>query len=940
MPQVVVPALIGAGLSPLLANIVFYVGSFVITWFVSRALAPDMSDTDNGRLLNVRNPISPQEYVYGRVRKGGTITFMKTTGTSNRMMHMVIALAGRPVNEIEEIYINDEVVTLDANGFVTDDRWCDEDGNKKIRVRKHNGTQTTVDAKLYAEAGVPDNFIGYGIAYIYVRLEYDRDVFAGGIPTFTALIKGHSVYDPRTGTTGYSANAALCIRDYLVSEIGMNDGGSVNNTYFSAAANDCDDAITLKSGATQVRYRIDGVIKSDQNIGVALQKMVQSCNGTLYFSSGEWRLRVGVYEAATLDPFTEDDLRGDLQVQTRVAMRDNFNRVTGTFPREGIGTGDWIETDYPAVKSDYFEEIDDGYMNAMELPLPMVTNSARAQRIAKQVLYRNREQITVAGDFGVRALQVEVGDTITLTLDDYGWTEKEFFVTEWKMFVAEEGGTRVHMAMRETSSAAFDWSTIDEEELEYNNTTLLTFNETVKPGVSVDADLRSVNEQIIGALVITCTADDDMADYFEAGYRVNGETVWKSLGKSDDGVFEAIGIENGGLYDVRAKTVNPFGVSSGWTTLTGIEANLYDDLPADVEDFWANPIGHNITLTWTPIVSLALSHYRIRFSSEANATYANSSNLLDVARPASTVTIPARSGTYFIKAIDKIGQASENAASVQVTTDLESIANLNVVETLVEAPTFPGTTTNTVVTSNDGVPYIVLDSTLNFDSATGDFDDAEGLFDAATPAGSVQSSGYYEFSDYVDLGGQYTSRIWVDMEMVLRDYVETFDEAGGAFDTRSGLFDGDSTAYDRTSVKVQIAMTDDDPAGTPTWSSWQDLIAGDFTARAFKFRVYLATEVDGVSPSVTYLTANIDMPDRVESDNDINFTGSQAVTFGFAFHETPAIAVAVTMADGDRYAITSKSRTGFTITVYDGVSVSANTATFDYVAKGYGKETT
>ena len=41
------------------------------------------------------------------------------------------------------------------------------------------------------------------------------------------------------------------------------------------------------------------------------------------------------------------------------------------------------------------------------------------------------------------------------------------------------------------------------------------------------------------------------------------------------------------------------------------------------------------------------------------------------------------------------------------------------------------------------------------------------------------------------------------------------------------------------------------------------------------------------------------------------------------------------MATGDYYTITSKSKTGFTITFYNS-SGSAQDRNFDYVAKGYG----
>jgi hypothetical protein len=42
----------------------------------------------------------------------------------------------------------------------------------------------------------------------------------------------------------------------------------------------------------------------------------------------------------------------------------------------------------------------------------------------------------------------------------------------------------------------------------------------------------------------------------------------------------------------------------------------------------------------------------------------------------------------------------------------------------------------------------------------------------------------------------------------------------------------------------------------------------------------------------------------------LRFTGSQAISFPVPFKRTPAIGVAVTLADGDRYAISSKNQIG------------------------------
>lgn len=917
------------------ASIIGYVGYTALTVAALKKLsAQAMAGVENkGTLLNIREAAGAQEYVYGQVRKGGVLTYIDETGTDNKYLHIVIVLAGHEVEEIGDIYINDEVVTINGSGIVTTDRW-----KSKIRIIKRDGSQTTASSQMVADARVASTFIGKGIAHLYVRLQYDADVFGSGIPTFTAVVKGKKVYDPRTSTTAWSANAALCIRDYITSAYGLADS-TVNDTFFSAAANDCDDNIPIASGGTQDRYTINGVIRADSTTGSALADMMQSCNGALYYSGGEWKLRVGVYEAP-VKSFTLDDLRSAITLPTKMSRRDNFNSVIGTFINSSAG---WVEADYPPVTSAYFLDTEDNSIeNAMDLPLSMVTNGARAQRIAKQALFRSREQMTISADFGLSALGVEVGDIVDLTIADYGWTNKEFEVKSWKLVISEEGGIRVSLILRETSEEAFAWNA-EEQEIVDNNSNLPAYYDVGNVGVSLTGELRLVNQQVVGALLVTVTTDSDQADQFEVQYRQYGATAWKSLGRSTSNDFEAVGVTDG-AFDVRARAINAIGIRGDWTTVSNYYITLFAALPQDVEDFSANVVGNTLHLTWTPSPDLDLSHYKIRYArATSGASYQNAVDVVEkVSRPANSVVIPAKTGTYFIKAVDKLGNLSANSTSIVVVTNVSDIDALNVVETRQQDPSFTGTKSSVVLTSDDYGPYITLDTVTLFDSYLGNFDDALGLFDGG--GGSVATSGIYYFDNYVDLGAKYVSRVKTDIDVDFLDYVNTFDDAGGNFDVRSGNFDGDPSQFDSVSVITQMAYTDDDPAGSPTWSEWRNFIVGDISARAIKFRAILKSQAAGgtftgatTAPAVRILRAIVDMPDRVESASDITYTGTYAVTFPAAFKVTPAIGIATSLANGDRYAISGKSRTGFTITTYTGASVSTNPATFDYVAKGYGK---
>jgi hypothetical protein len=289
-------------------------------------------------------------------------------------------------------------------------------------------------------------------------------------------------------------------------------------------------------------------------------------------------------------------------------------------------------------------------------------------------------------------------------------------------------------------------------------------------------------------------------------------------------------------------------------------------------------------------------------------------------------------GTYFIKAVDKLGNASLNATSKLAI--IEDIKNLNAVATTTQHPNFTGTKVNTVVVDNK----LQLDTSINFDDATGNFDDATGLFDGG--GGNITANGTYEFDNYVDLGAIYTSRVTANVNVVRLDYVNLFDDAQGNFDDRTGNFDGDVQAFDDTNVELLVATTEDDPSGSPTYTDFRKFFVGDYKARAFKFKLNMSSNDPQATHQISNLSITIDMPDRVYSENDIasgTDTNGKDVTFTPAFKEISGIGISASnLTSGDYYVITNKSATGFTIEFFNSSNATVD-RTFDYVVRGYGE---
>ena len=229
-------------------------GAFLTSFVLGAALnaltpKPSTQGTNRGYQTNTKGSAQDHAIIYGKVRAGGAIVYDESTGRSNKFLHRVIAFAGHGVESFDQIYIDDEVATLDGSGIVT----SPSKYNGKIRINKHLGSANqSADSDLVNESNKWTNQHRLrGIAYLYIRLEYDADAFPNGIPTFTSTIKGKKVYDPRTGNTAWSDNPALCTRDYLTSKYGVNeDKTNIDDALVITAANICDQTNT-NAGATR-----------------------------------------------------------------------------------------------------------------------------------------------------------------------------------------------------------------------------------------------------------------------------------------------------------------------------------------------------------------------------------------------------------------------------------------------------------------------------------------------------------------------------------------------------------------------------------------------------------------------------------------------------------------------------------------------------------------
>ena len=178
-----------------------YLGS-AVAGEASRALRPGRKSgpqEKRGFSVTQRGSTIPHQIIYGKMKVAGARIFDGTTGTDNVDLHRVVAFSGHEIESFEQIYINDEVATIDGSGTVTSPSRY----QGKIKIYKHLGSpDQAADSNLVsAVSSWTGNHRLRGIAYLYCKFTFDVDAFPNNVPEITAVIKGKKVYDPRNTTT-------------------------------------------------------------------------------------------------------------------------------------------------------------------------------------------------------------------------------------------------------------------------------------------------------------------------------------------------------------------------------------------------------------------------------------------------------------------------------------------------------------------------------------------------------------------------------------------------------------------------------------------------------------------------------------------------------------------------------------------------------------------
>lgn len=410
----------------------------------ANALLSSQRDFPNqGTMLNAGvTPDLPRRWQIGTRANAGVFVDWYTSGHKNQDLFAVFYLGEGPMGPIKKIVADGRTVwtgTLNHGSSVQLTEFDSPD--ERMRIHYHDGrVGQTVNSALNAAHSVGANYTGTGCAYVIVEASWDPDTVPS-VPVMTYETDGALLYDrtkdSTAGGTGThrlndpstweaSNNPAVALDHYLLGNywpgmtrprlgVGL-DPSEVPYDRFAAQKLVCDETVTVAAGS-QTRYEANGFIEADQDHASVITELCKAMDcrpadfgGRVSFISNEAKTSVLT--------ITDDDVIENVP-ETYQPKRSYGELVGSAAGMYQDPANNFNPTEYPAVEDAVWETEDGGIARRADFSLPFETNAARAQRLARRFVLRERRQAILSGLYMPRVLELEEGDWFTRTGDRF-----------------------------------------------------------------------------------------------------------------------------------------------------------------------------------------------------------------------------------------------------------------------------------------------------------------------------------------------------------------------------------------------------------------------------------------------------------------------------------------------------------------------------------------
>ncbi len=693
-------------------------GVFAVGWLFSKSRKPDIPDygtndfdaTEKGILVNKQSNDANIPVVYGERLVGGTRVFIETSGTDNTYLYIALVLAEGEINSIEEIRVDDKVVTFDGalsdntqrNVASSDSNFFKADPNEEngsaestILIEPHFGTDgQSASSLLSTLSSWGSNHKLSGVCYLALRFKWNQDVY-GGIPQVQAKIKGKKVVAYNSSlqaqSPAYSTNPAWCLLDYLTNERygkGL-EVSSLNLQSFYDSSVIAQTQVTPYSGASNINiFDINAVIDTSKKVIDNVRDIIKGMRGYLPYVQGKYFLNIETTGSASVS-LTEDDIISGYALASP-SKNSKYNRVLVNFvnPERNYQVD---EVQYPAIddsgystadKHATMKSADGGFLLEGRFDFKTITSPYQAEEMAEIILRRSRESLGLNVNCGFKAYELHIGDIVNISISSLGFSSKAFRVLSMSF---NEDYT-ISLSLVEYQASHYTWAT--KGQVASTPSTNLPNPFSIQAPASLtltDEMIEYADGVVLTRLNIQIGASTDkFVQYYQVEAKQSTETNFKIISNGTQLRHELLNAVDDATYNVRVKAINSFGVSSTYITANRKIVGA-TEIPQDVDDLSVSMVGSNqMELSWTPVIDLDISWYEVRYQDvQSGATWNGSTPLAKVVRRKSnSLVVNAQTGSFLIKAVDKLGNASAEASIV--TTNISGLQNFQNILTVSE----------------------------------------------------------------------------------------------------------------------------------------------------------------------------------------------------------------------------------------------------------------
>jgi hypothetical protein len=415
--------------------------------------------------------------VYGDAYLGGTFVDA-VLSTDQKTMYYVVAVScispnGQFTFDSTKFYYGDRLVTFDGTDQTKVVSLTDEagnvdtkiDGNLYINLYRSNaaGTITPLNG-----ASAPNVVMGgadidvalrwpssgrqmNGLAFAIIKLNYNQDAGTTNLSPITFYAKHY------LNSTG-AAKPGDVWYDYITNAAygGAVDASFVNSSSATALNVYSDQLITYTpsggGSATQVRYRMNGVLDAGQTVLSNLDKIMTCADSWMAYNAalGQWSIVINKADATSY-AFDDDNIIGEVRVSA-TDITQSINQVEAKFPDKGSRD----QPNFVNIATPSLLLYPNEPANKYSVTYDLCNDSVQAQYLANRILEQAREDLIVSFSTTYYGIQVDAGDVVSVTNADYGWTNKLFRVVKVNEASLPDGSLGAKLEMTEYSAAVYD----------------------------------------------------------------------------------------------------------------------------------------------------------------------------------------------------------------------------------------------------------------------------------------------------------------------------------------------------------------------------------------------------------------------------------------------------------------------------------------------------